>query len=489
MRKFLFLLLIAACHAPQREATSRWADERLWPVLEAQEHRDTKKLCDLLKDANPVVREAAALAFSSVQDSLGVPCLLGALRDDVAEVRAASAFALTWVADTVVVRALNAALEAEADSAARIVVLHAAFRAELNAQEHDALWLIGFLENDDAVIRLLAAQKLARSKSALADLEHGVLHATHVEADPEVRAFLVQSLRRGSLPASLDSLRKWTASDKSASVRIAAIRALAKRVDTPSFELLEALKSSTPGIRMTALDAIKAQSFVDAELCVRMAGSSTDTLVRIGMLGLARKHGPLESSITSRKALNRIGPVTDDPYRMSSLLEALSFAADAEEFDDLRAILQSNEHPALRHAAFQGMVRVIRENMMRSRFASREAQYAQLSEVVASAITTGDAGLICAVAELLQEEEADAIRILLPVGLEQRALATLQPIQDLEALLLLRQATAKRDGLPLQRMSAHPSITPSTRRSSARWSRASATASSPARAISSSPPM
>lgn len=448
MRKILFMLLLAACHVPQRESTNRWTDEKLWPVLEAQEHRDTEALCALLKSESPEVREAAALAFASVQDSLARPCLLVALHDAVAEVRAASAFALTWLADTVVVRALNAALEAEADSSARIVMLHAAFRAEVNAQEHDAMWLIGFLESDDAVIRLLAAQKLARSQSALAGMEHGVLHAAHVEADPEMRAFLVQSLRRGSLPASLDSLRKWTASDKSAGVRIAAIRALAKRVDTPPFELLEALKSSTPGVRMTALDAIKAQSFVDAELCMRMAESSTDTLVRIGMLGLARKHGPLESSITSRKALNLIGPVSDDPYLISALLEALSFAADAEEFDDLRAIVQSNEHPALRQAAFQGMVRVIRENMMRSRFASREAQYAQLSEVVASAIATGDAGLICTVAELLQEEEADAIRILLPVGLEQRAIATLQPIQDLEALLLLRQAAAKRDGLP-----------------------------------------
>ncbi|MFZ1692404.1 MAG: peptidylprolyl isomerase [Flavobacteriales bacterium] len=448
MRKIIFLLLLAACHAPQREVTNRWADEKLWPVLVAREHRDTEALCALLKSESSEVREAAALALASVQDTLARPRLLEALRDASAEVRAASAFALTWVADTVVAHALNAAFEAEADSATRIVMLHAAFRAEINAQEHDAMWFIGFLESDDAVIRLLAAQKLARSKSALADMEHSVLHAAHVEADSEVRAFLVQSLRRGSFTASLDSLRKWTASDESASVRIAAIRALARRADTPSFELIQALNSSTPGVRIAALDAIKALPFVDAALCMRMAESSTDTLVHIGMLGLASKHGTLESSMTSRKVLDRMGTVSDDPYLISAWLEAFSFSADAEEFDDFRGLVQSNEHPAIRQAAFQGLVRIVRENMMRSRFASREAQYAQLRDVIASAIATNDAGLICAVAELLQEEEADAIRILLPVGLEQQAITSLQPIRDLEALLLLRQATAKRDGLP-----------------------------------------
>ena len=77
------LLLLVGCSAGNQahEPINRWADERLWPVLEAQDHRDTEKLCAFLSDSSAVVREASALAFASVQDSASIPCLLKALGD------------------------------------------------------------------------------------------------------------------------------------------------------------------------------------------------------------------------------------------------------------------------------------------------------------------------------------------------------------------------------------------------------------------------
>ncbi|MGV3637882.1 MAG: hypothetical protein ACO1NQ_09570, partial [Flavobacteriales bacterium] len=57
-------LLLWGCGSANDTAApspNRWSDERLWPVLEAQEHRDVPALCALLKDSVAVVRATAAM--------------------------------------------------------------------------------------------------------------------------------------------------------------------------------------------------------------------------------------------------------------------------------------------------------------------------------------------------------------------------------------------------------------------------------------------
>lgn len=448
MRILLFLLLLAACGMPQHPARNHWDDERLWPVLEAQEHRDTPALCVLLGHEAAPVREAAALAFASVQDTVARGCLLSALSDSVPAVRAQAAFALSWVADTAVARALNAAFEREPDSTARRTMLHAAFRAEVNSQEHDATWLISFLESDDAVIRLLASQKLARGKSPLGDTEHGALHAVRVERDPEVRAFLMLALRRGALPETSDSLRAWMRRDAWAGARIAAVRALLRRPDAKAAWAMEGLRDSDLGVRAAALEALRDREDIDGAACLSAAASEPDTVIRIGLFAMARAMG---NDSVSHEAAARIGLLrrgSTNPYHRAAAFEASAVGAQAIGLDTALAWMRRPVHAAERQAALRSAIRIVRDRMMRSRFASREAQLQDLRLVVRAAIDTRDAGLISAVAEMLEQEEADAIRILLPPDLEQQAIASLQPIRDLEALLLLRQAAAKRDGLP-----------------------------------------
>ena len=448
MRPLLFLLLITACGAVRREALNRWADDRLWPVLEAQEHRDTPALCALLKHGTHAVREAAALAFASVQDSAARRCLMAALHDPEPHVRAAAASSLALVADTMVARLLSDAFTAEHDSAARRALLHAAFRAELSTREHDAQWLIGFLESDDAMIRLLAAQKLSRSTPALNDMEHGVLHAAHVEDDPEVRASLVLSLRRGSLPASLDSLRRWIAADADAGVRIAAIRALAKRAEAPTQELHDALTDRVTGVRQAAFEALSGLPSGDAAAMLRLAESGADTLFRIQLLGLAMRHGAENEVDRARHMLHALCDSASAPQRRAAAMRSLAAAWAPGYHVELLSVMQSDAPSAVRQAAFEGLVGITRSIMARSRYATVEDHYRQLGNVIRSAIHTKDAGLVCAAAEFLQQEEAATIRLLLPPTMDEKALAPLHPIRDLEAILLLRQAAAKRDGLP-----------------------------------------
>src|SRR5436190_12397689 len=113
-----------------REATpNKWSDEGLWPVLEAQDHRDTDRLCVLLKDSSAVVREAAAMAMASVQDKEVAGRLLEALADTSIKVRAALVFALGYVADSAATQRLTEAAVNEHDTTIQRAYLSASFTA------------------------------------------------------------------------------------------------------------------------------------------------------------------------------------------------------------------------------------------------------------------------------------------------------------------------------------------------------------------------
>lgn len=117
---------------------NRRADVALLPVLDAQEHRDTDALCALLGRGSSTVREAAALAFASVQDSASTPCLK-ALGDEEVAVRVMAVFALGFFADsTTITRKLTAIKSGSTTTSAMFKSLHK-YR-ELYPREGSAHW-------------------------------------------------------------------------------------------------------------------------------------------------------------------------------------------------------------------------------------------------------------------------------------------------------------------------------------------------------------
>jgi len=441
MRKIIFLFLLAACHAPQREATNRWADEKLWPVLEAQEHRDTEALCALLKSGSPDVREAAALAFASVQDSASAPCLLSALSDESADVRATAAYALGFVADSLGSQRLNEHAGHEPDSTVRRACNNAAFLAEQrNGRLKDPNVILRFLRSSNGHEQVRAADALRKlPDSVMKTVAMDYMALLTLELPIETEAMLVRGLGKLGSSEAHERLRSSALRGKPEAMVISALRSISildELVDTELF-----FDWVRPGpIGEVAIEALQKRENFPYQRLLFIQKDMPNSTIADALLCLAAKRAPPQTAekLIAQACLG--AGFSDSPYRSAAMVAALS---------ELGVLITPRDslHPMIQLAVFHARVKGVRENMMRSRFASRDAQYAQLREVVVSAIATGDAGLICAVAELLQEEEADAIRILLPVQQEKQAIASLQPIRDLEALLLLRQATAKRDGL------------------------------------------
>lgn len=444
---FLLMSIVACSGGRTNESVNRWADERLWPVLEAQDHRDIAQLCLFLSDSSTVVREAAALAFASVQDSTSIPCLLKALDDGEASVRSSTVFALGFVADSTTVQRMAEAALDERDSTVQRAYLSASFIAmQRNGLLRDPNAILYYLDRAKGQERVRAADALRRSPdSTVMKLEKEITDLMATE-ETGVRQFLVLAMRKLGERADRSLLEKL-ASDPvvRSEERVNAIRVLGKTYSNEYARLFaDLLMDTQPVVRSAALEELEKLP------CPQPVSALNDVLIHASEpLRWIPVFGLLQRCPSETATPQKLGLEADaNPYVKAEMIEATAQAPQSDALEEFLRTVKSERPAVERQAAFQAAIHVVRDNMMRSRFASREAQYAQLAEVISAAANTGDAGLTCAVAELLEAEEPDVIGILFPSSMEKAAFAPLQPIRDLEARILLWKAIAKRDGLP-----------------------------------------
>jgi cyclophilin family peptidyl-prolyl cis-trans isomerase len=267
------------------------------------------------------------------------------------------------------------------------------------------------------------------------------------QASPDARQFLVLALGRSGDRAQWPYLERIMVLDLDPGVQVNALRALAG-VEEPLFDTLALAMTARPRLGYAACDLLEDRPPLTGRSYLDQVGPGMDQGVRIRLLGMAMKHADAHLTDSVRAVLDAIVTGTADPYQRAAAIEARASVLDEAFHNDLTALLRSDGPPVVRQTAFQGLVKEARDFMATARFANIEAQYAQLGDVLRAAMGTGDAGLISAAAELLLEFDAEALRVMLDQATEQRARAALQPIRDLEALLLLDQVVAKRDGLP-----------------------------------------
>ena len=439
-------LLFFACQ-PAAPPPNRWADERLWPVLEAQEHRDTDALCRLLLHEAPEMREAASLAFASVQDTLAAPCLLNAFTDESLAVREMAAYALGFVADSTALQRM-AELKVGVTDREMISAFEAsAFMARQRAgrlKEGEPILL--YLEKSTGHERARAADALRRLPDSILIRHSARIAELLFDPDSEVRSRAVFAMRKLGAMSDTAALHALARNEQDHRVRVNAIRACSALQCISDEELFGAAMMTE--LRQAALDALHARESLDPLQCLFHQKDAADQVLGIELLGLAAKHSTAEAKDGLCEQLEGFIGLSTSPYNKARTVSSLVSAGCWQDLGQALTMIEGMDHAVVRQAAFQGAIAIVRDHMSRARFANAEAQYAELASVIASAIRTGDAGLISAAAELIEQEEVETIRILVPLELEMEAFAPLQPIRDLEARLLLQKAIAKRDGLP-----------------------------------------
>ena len=267
----ILLALLVACTTAEhtREASpNRWADERLWPVLEAQEHRDTEALCALLVDSSAIVREAAALAFASVQDSASVGCLLKALTDPVAGVRSTAVFALAFVADSLAVQRMAEVAVNERDTIVQRVFLSASFLAmQRNGMVKEPNAILYYLDSGIGHERARAADVLRRLPDSTLSLIVDEIRDRIPAHSADVRQFLVLGLARSGDQRQWPYLERLMVLDQDRGVRVNALRALA-RVENPGVDTLLLAMTAVPPLEIAALDILEGREVLPARACL-----------------------------------------------------------------------------------------------------------------------------------------------------------------------------------------------------------------------------
>jgi cyclophilin family peptidyl-prolyl cis-trans isomerase len=460
---FVVLLTLVSCDSgipgttsPQGIPANRWADERLWPVLQAQEHRDREALCALLRHEAAEVREAAALAFASVQDTLAIPCLLGALRDEAASVRATVAYALGFVADSLALERMGELAMIESHPTVQRAYLGASFLAlQRSGRLKDPNAILYYLENSNGPERVRAADALRRlPDSVRLAMEADYIALVEAETDVEVKAMLLRGMGALRSTKARELALRAMSVDMPLPLRINALGAYAAMMEAGAEgPLVQAVADKDPVVRRAALDALsRVEGPLDPEQLLNAKVDPEDAMTFVPWHGLLNRHG-LRSEHPYKGA---IPDARTAPYAFAEWIRVVVNDRTPDERPDPWALLKGDGHAIVRLAAFHALVQEARDFMARARFANVEAQYAQLGEVVRAAMVTGDAGLISAAAELLLEYDAVAIGAMLDPATEQHARAALLPIRDLEARALLDQVGALRDGLPAPKHGAPP---------------------------------
>ncbi|QQR88105.1 MAG: peptidylprolyl isomerase [Flavobacteriales bacterium] len=454
----LVLSFMSCTEQPQPAASStiavvnQWADERMMDVLEAQEKRDATALCGFLSDSTAAVRKAAATALAAVQDSSARSCLISALGDAQMDVRLAVARALSYIADSTALTAMAAASKATTDTLFANAMNEAAFSGSLS-QPHDAMWYVSYLESTDPVVRQRSAYRMARLKAEELNGQFpSILHALRVERDVTVARALMSALRTDNNTATLKLLQDSSVSARDPSLRIAAVRALGTEKFNGHQEAADhffnALRDPDPGVSRIALDVLQKREGLDGARCWQEAQEGAAPHIQLGLYGLALKHGDEGTRQVARGWLKSMGAQPLDDYAQAELVRALANDPDVDMIPALLEQMTSAKAPVVRLAAAELAAARVREQMKRARFASREAQYAMLGEVVQKAIATNDAGLIAFACEQLGEEDSSAVRVMVSDSALIASRTHLHPVRDLETLQLIELMLAKRNGLP-----------------------------------------
>lgn len=437
----LFCLTAICCGSPSTRRPepaptgNKWSDTQLATVLEAQDHRDTRALLVLLKDTSSTVREAAAMALVSVQDTSARADLATAMLDARPGVRLAAAWALSYVADTNAAKAIATQTLREKDPAMADAFHAASFRALTKAKALPGPGeLFAAFAKSEGYQRLHIAEVLRRlPKETLLPVEGRYVELLQREMQPGAKMLLLAGMGNFSDALAHKTVRELLG-DPDPMIRIAALRAhRAINGNASSPELLQALNDSMAAVRSTAVGLLKSLDTLDGEACWTAGQGNADVMVQIPLYGLAVQFGDEGTRNVAGSLMRSIWDQPADGYVRAALIEARAATVGP---DSLMAWMLGERPVVERQAAFAAAIRP-----------GPGAGRTRWAEVLRAALGTGDAGLIASAAEELLKAGPREIGEVLAPCTQQLAMAALHPVRDLETRQLLDRAAAKRDGL------------------------------------------
>ena len=479
-------MLLVACGtdkspASQQPTTPKWLEEKTGSVIEAQDHRDTKRLLELLTDTSATIRAKAALAFASVGDSTAVPRLLQTLSDPDPRVREHAAFAFGFCGDSMNVHQLIERFSPEENAAVRGRIAEAAGRCGRRAgadlllrrdlsTRADSLGVLSGLffatvtgstdtshvryalslyTTNDAELDEAALQVAARSKSQL--IKPFIKRLLEIDmtvpdsGGVELRLPLLVALGKTGDADAFIRLQESLVNDREPRMRAMALRGIGRFEEPLKNEFIwNALKDSSGMVRDVAVEELlKLKELPDGQDLWTMAQEHYDYAVKIPLYGLVMKTADPDTRRTCQLLLMS----TYEQGELGPYLNVAAVRALWWDSDTTRAIMLANSPAVVRQAAMETWLNHFEESLKNKEITKSMRDLSHTS-FMRDALTSGDAGLVASACEKIMEEDPGYLRQLLDAKTIATVRSALHSIRDLEALQNLDIAIAKRDGLP-----------------------------------------
>jgi len=264
--------------------------------------------------------------------------------------------------------------------------------------------------------------------------------------------FLVGALKSNANKQVTEKLTALALNDSLPMIRIAALRALGANKDKAHAAFfLGRLNDSDVGVQETALEQLQRIEWpLDGDAIWKTAQEHADYSIKLPLYGLVMKHGNEQTRMVCGSLMESLSHQDLGPYWNAALVKA-----HYVDRDTARYIMVGGQPAVVRQAAFETWLDHFNGNLQLKEI-NQTLRDASHMAFMREALLSGDAGLVAAALERLQEEEPAYLAKCLDAGTIERIRSTLHPIRDLETLQYLDLAIAKRDGLPAPAHKAPP---------------------------------
>lgn len=346
----------------QTKLTNRFTDDTLVVIYNHQTARNSKEIISFFTNTNPVYREAAAMAFASVQDTTVADTLASLLKDQVIEVRKAAAYALGQVGKKMnspakVQDELLKAWQREEDKEVKIFILEAVgktatdkgmdYLASLSITDEGLLYglalgvyqagLKGVFKDELTTkmvelidprhqerVREMAANHLGRfgRLANLKDVQVKIIQAMASDQHPFVRMNCARALSKINTPEVIAGLINSLKNDENYLVRVNAIRAYRFAYDSVRNAILEAINDPNEHVTITASQfMVRSAPKADADTLWKLAKQIKNWKARANLLMVVNKY---TDDIEVADYIKSLYEKTDNLYEKGDLMLALA---------------------------------------------------------------------------------------------------------------------------------------------------------------------
>lgn len=458
---FYVFLTFLSC-GEKEQPLNRFNDPAIIAIADLQDRRSADSLLTFLNHSNPAYRQAASLAFASIQDSNYVEPLRNLLlEDDDTLVRKAAAYA---IGQTYSSRSEQSLIDAAGKEKSKPVLAEiiqsygkVARAWKLNVMENDSVIAVamawayyrmafrgvagddlnirsaGLLNSSDPKIRLAAAHYFARGAKNFERYEGLLRQVVLKDEFEDVRMAAALTLGKIKSDSALYSAMSAAQNDRDDRVRTNAIRALQNfPLERTKGVLAHALADKNANVSIAASEAIKAAMKTQHyEEFLALAQTTRNWRSQANLYEAVLSVSSTESLLEEIKLLYK---KSTNAYQKAALLTALQHSPTSYAF--LQQQLLQSEEPVIKSSAAAALVAMNYHKDFDPTMAGSFAKF------YVQAIQDGDAAVIGIISGALADSALNYRATITNFDFLKQARQKLKLPKDYESVIPLEAAIA-----------------------------------------------